>query len=54
MPVFYEHTGAGQRAAYAAHPFSWAFMSGYILLVSRAGKAFCAQDLRSLLLLTVP
>jgi len=54
MPVFYEHTGAGQRAAYAAHPFSWAFMSGYILLVSRAGKVFCAQDLRSLLLLTVP
>jgi len=23
MPVFYEHTGAGQRAAFAAHPFSW-------------------------------
>ena len=53
MPVFYEHTGAGQRAAYAAHPFSWVFMSGYILLVNREGGVFCAQDLRSLLLLSV-
>jgi len=54
MPVFYEHTGAGQRAAYAAHPFSWVFMSGFILLLDREGRAFCAEDLRSLLLLTVP
>ena len=53
IPLFYEHTGAGQRAAYSAHPFSWVFMLGYILLVSREGAVFCADDLRSLLLLSV-
>ena len=52
IPLFYEHTGAGQRAAYSAHPFSWVFMLGYILLVSLEGAAFCAEDLRSLLLLS--
>jgi len=52
-PLFYERTGAGLSAAYAAHPFSWAFMSGYILLVDRPSAAFCAEDLRSLLLLSL-
>ena len=52
-PLFYEHTGAGLRAAYAAHPFSWAFMLDFILLLDRAGAAYCAEDLRSLLLLTL-
>jgi len=52
MPVYYEHTGAGRRAAYAAHKFSWVFMSGYILLLDREGAVFCAEDLRSLLLLS--
>jgi len=52
MPVYYEHTGAGRRATYAAHPFSWVFMSGYIVLVSREGAVFCAEVLRSLLLLS--
>jgi hypothetical protein len=52
IPLFYEHTGAGQRAMYSAHPFSWVFMSGYILLLNREGVAFCAEDLRSLLLLS--
>jgi len=53
VPVFYEHTGAGERAKFAAHSFSWVFMSGFILLVSREGAVFCAEDLRSLLLLCV-
>ena len=53
IPVYYEHTGAGRRAAYAAHTFSWVFMSGYILLLDREGAVFCAEDLRSLLLLSV-
>jgi hypothetical protein len=52
MPIFYEHTGAGERAKFAAHKFSWAFMSGYILLLDRQGAVFCAEDLRSLLLLS--
>jgi len=52
IPLFYEHTGAGQRTVYDAHRFSWVFMSGYILLISREGAAFCAEDIRSLLLLS--
>jgi len=52
MPIFYEHTGAGEREKFAAHKFSWAFMSGYILLLDRQGAVFCAEDLRSLLLLS--
>jgi len=51
IPLFCEHTGAGHRAAYSAHRFSWVFVSGYIMLVSREGAVFCAEDLRSLLLL---
>jgi len=50
LPFFYEHTCAGLLLAYSAHAHSWAFMSGYILLVDRAGEVFCAEDLRSLLL----
>ena len=52
IPLFYEHTGAGLRSAYAAHAFSWVFVSGYVLLLDRAGEVFCAEDLRSLLLHT--
>jgi len=29
------------------------FMSGYILLLDREGGVYCAEDLRSLLLLTI-
>jgi len=53
LPLFYEHTGAGLRSAYGAHAFSWVFMSGFILLVARSGAVYCAEDLRSLLLLSL-
>jgi len=52
IPLFYEHTGAGLRSAYAAHAFSWVLVSGYVLLLDRAGEVFCVEDLSSLLLHT--
>tara|TARA_B110001450_G_scaffold30661_1_gene26739 strand:+ start:7569 stop:8453 length:885 start_codon:yes stop_codon:yes gene_type:complete len=48
IPVLYEHTGAGHAPTHSNLKWSWVLAGGHIVLVSRDGSAFCAEDLRVL------
>ena len=50
IPLLYEHTGACCKQVHEGHAFAWVLLSGFILLVDRAGVIWCARDIRSLLL----
>jgi hypothetical protein len=49
VPVLYEHTGAGLRAAHERHPFAWVVLGAFVVLVDGGMQSYCGDDLRALL-----
>ena len=48
VPVRFEHTGAGHIPVLALASWQWVLVGGFVVLVASDGAAFCAEDIRTL------